>query len=41
MIYYWSGLAASLGMDILFSSQQLRRDGIEVPMKTVNENLID
>jgi hypothetical protein len=31
----------SMGMDILFSSQRLRWDGIEVPMQTANSNLID
>ena len=28
-------------MDILFSSQKLRWDGIEIPMRTTNSNLID
>jgi hypothetical protein len=30
-----------MGMEILFSSHQLRLDGIEVPMQTANSNLID
>jgi hypothetical protein len=30
-----------MGMDILFLSQQLRWDGIEVPMQTENSNLTD
>jgi hypothetical protein len=30
-----------MGMDILFLSQRLRWDGIEVPMQTANSNLID
>jgi hypothetical protein len=34
-------LQQAMGMDIFFSSQQLRWDGIEVPIKTSNPNLID
>jgi len=34
-------LQHAIGMDILFSSQKLRWDGIEIPMRTVNLNLID
>jgi hypothetical protein len=34
-------LQQAMGMDILFSSQRLRWDGIEVPMQTKNSNSID
>jgi hypothetical protein len=34
-------LQQAMGMDILFSSQQLRWDRIEVPMQTANSILID
>jgi hypothetical protein len=34
-------LQQSMGMDILFLSQRLRWDGIEVQMQTANSNLID
>ena len=34
-------LQHAIGMDILFSSQKLRWDGIEIPMQTTNSNLID
>jgi hypothetical protein len=34
-------LQQAMGMDILFLSQRLRWDGIEVPMQTANSNLID
>jgi hypothetical protein len=34
-------LQHTMGIDILFSSQRLRWDGIEVPMQTENSNLID
>jgi hypothetical protein len=30
-----------MGMDILFSTKTLRWDGTEIPMRTVNSNLID
>jgi hypothetical protein len=35
------GLQYAIDMDILFSSQKLRWDGIEIPMRTTNSNLID
>ena len=34
-------LQHAIAMDILFSSQKLRWDGIEIPMRTTNSNLID
>ena len=34
-------LQHAIGMDILFSSQKLRWDGIEIPIQTTNSNLID
>jgi hypothetical protein len=34
-------LQQAMGMDILFSSQRVRWNGIEVPMQTANSNLID
>jgi hypothetical protein len=34
-------LLQAMGMDILFSSQRLRWDGIEVPIQSANSNLID
>jgi hypothetical protein len=34
-------LQHAMGIDILFLSQRLRWDGIEVPMQTANSNLID
>jgi hypothetical protein len=34
-------LQKSMGMDIPFSSQRLRWDGMEVLMQTANSNLID
>jgi hypothetical protein len=30
-----------MGIDILFSTQKLRWDGIEIPMQAENSNLID
>jgi hypothetical protein len=34
-------LQHAMAIDILFLSQRLRWDGIEVPMQTANSNLID
>jgi hypothetical protein len=34
-------LQQAIGMDIIFSNQELRWDRIEVPMITTNSNLID
>ena len=34
-------LQHAIGMDILFSTQKLRWDGIEIPMRTANSKLID
>jgi hypothetical protein len=34
-------LQHAMGMDILFSTQTLRWDGIDIPMQTSNSSLID